>query len=96
MAKQPIVLTDEIAPPPALVRAGFDALPVSRQRRAEQRPRPFRIAPGGALQQHHCMEAANLGLLQAMGKGFGLLHRDSEMRFGGFPLTRRLHGNTRE
>jgi hypothetical protein len=25
--KQPIILTDEIVPPPALIRAGLDALP---------------------------------------------------------------------
>jgi len=28
MPKQPILLTDEIVPPPALVRAGLEALPV--------------------------------------------------------------------
>jgi len=27
MAKEPIILTNEIAPTPALVRAGMDALP---------------------------------------------------------------------
>ena len=26
MPKQPIILTDEIVPPPALIRAGLDAL----------------------------------------------------------------------
>jgi hypothetical protein len=26
-SKQPIILTDEIVPPPALIRAGLDALP---------------------------------------------------------------------
>jgi len=28
MAKQPILLTDQIVPPPALVRAGLETLPV--------------------------------------------------------------------
>jgi len=40
MAKQPIVLTDEITPPPVLVRAGLEPLPghYSRLRRARQPP----------------------------------------------------------
>jgi hypothetical protein len=39
MAKQPIVLTDEITPPPALIRAGLDALPAIIRARGERASR---------------------------------------------------------
>jgi hypothetical protein len=41
MAKQPIVLTDEITPPPALIRAGLDALPAIIRARGERASRRF-------------------------------------------------------
>ena len=41
MAKQPIILTDEIAPPPALIRAGLDALPAIVRARGERASRRF-------------------------------------------------------
>jgi hypothetical protein len=36
--KQPIILTDEIVPPPALIRAGLNALPASVRARGEREP----------------------------------------------------------
>jgi integrase/recombinase XerD len=39
--KQPIILTDEIVPPPALIRAGLDALPASVRARGERASRRF-------------------------------------------------------
>jgi hypothetical protein len=39
MAKQAIVLTDEITPPPALIRAGLDALPAIIRARGERASR---------------------------------------------------------
>jgi hypothetical protein len=39
--KQPIILTDEIVPPPALVRAGLDALPPIIRARGERASRRF-------------------------------------------------------
>ncbi len=41
MAKQPIVLTDEITPPPALIRAGLEALPAIIRARGERASRRF-------------------------------------------------------
>jgi site-specific recombinase XerD len=39
--KQPIILTDEIVPPPALIRAGLDALPAIVRARGERASRRF-------------------------------------------------------
>ena len=39
--KQPIILTDEIVPPPALVRAGLDALPAIIRAQGERASRRF-------------------------------------------------------
>jgi integrase/recombinase XerD len=39
--KQPIILIDEIVPPPALVRAGLDALPSIIRARGERASRRF-------------------------------------------------------
>jgi hypothetical protein len=39
--KQPIILTDEITPPPALVRAGLDALPAIIRAQGERASRRF-------------------------------------------------------
>lgn len=41
MAKEAILLTDEIIPPPALVRAGLEALPVIIRARGERASRRF-------------------------------------------------------
>src|SRR5246127_5637976 len=41
MAKQAILLTDEIVPPPALVRAGLDTLPVIIRAQGERASRRF-------------------------------------------------------
>ena len=41
MAKQPIILTDEIAPPPALIRAGIEALPAIVRAQGERASRRF-------------------------------------------------------
>ncbi len=41
MAKQPIILTDEIAPPPALIRAGLDDLPAIVRARGEHASHRF-------------------------------------------------------
>ena len=41
MAKQPIILTDEIAPPRALIRAGLDDLPAIVRARGERASRRF-------------------------------------------------------
>ena len=41
MRKQPIILTDEILPPPALVRAGLDALPAIIRTQGERASRRF-------------------------------------------------------
>jgi site-specific recombinase XerD len=41
MAKQPILLTDEIVPPPALVRAGLEALPAIIRAQGERASRRF-------------------------------------------------------
>ena len=39
--KQPIILTDEIVPPPALIRAGLDALPSIIRAQGERTSRRF-------------------------------------------------------
>ncbi len=41
MAKPPILLTDEIVPPPALIRAGLDALPAAVRAQGERASRRF-------------------------------------------------------
>ena len=41
MAKLPILLTDEITPPPALVRAGLEALPTVIRAQGERARRRF-------------------------------------------------------
>ncbi len=41
MRKQPILLTDEIVPPPALVRAGLETLPVIIRAQGERASRRF-------------------------------------------------------
>ena len=41
MAKQAILLTDEILPPPALVRAGLEALPAIIRTGGERASRRF-------------------------------------------------------
>jgi integrase/recombinase XerD len=41
MPKPPILLTDEIVPPPALVRAGLEALPVIIRAQGERASRRF-------------------------------------------------------
>ena len=39
--KQPIILTDEIVPPPALIRAGLEALPSIIRAQGERASRRF-------------------------------------------------------
>jgi hypothetical protein len=41
MAKQPIILTDQIIPPPALVRAGLETLPAIIRAQGERASRRF-------------------------------------------------------
>ena len=41
MAKQPIILTDQIIPPPALVRAGLEMLPAEIAAQGERAGRRF-------------------------------------------------------
>jgi len=41
MANEPIVLTDQIIPPPALVRAGLEMLPAAIAAQGERAGRPF-------------------------------------------------------
>ena len=41
MGRQPIILTDAIAPPPALIRAGLDALPAIVRAQGERASRRF-------------------------------------------------------
>ncbi len=41
MAKQPIILTDQIIPPPALVRAGLETLPTIIRAQGERASRRF-------------------------------------------------------
>ena len=41
MAKPPTILTDEIVPPPALIRAGLDALPATIRAHGERASRRF-------------------------------------------------------
>ena len=41
MSKEPIIPSDEIAPPPALVRAGMDALPAAIAVQGERAGRRF-------------------------------------------------------
>jgi hypothetical protein len=55
---------------------------------ADQCPRSFAVPWSGAVDQHHSMEAAYLGLLDQVRKGFRVLHRDLKMLFGGVPLAR--------
>jgi hypothetical protein len=43
MAKQPIILSEEIIPPPALVRAGLETLPAIIRAQGERRPPLHRI-----------------------------------------------------
>ena len=47
MRKQPIILTDEIMPPPALVRVGLDALPAIIRARGERASRRSEAAAPG-------------------------------------------------
>ena len=42
------------------------------------------------------MEATYLRLFEAVGEGLGLLHCHLKMLFGGFPLTSRCRGDTRD
>ena len=56
----------------------------------------FAITKGAAINQHHCVEAAYLGLFEAIGKQLGLLYCDLKMIFGGFPLTSRCRGDARD
>jgi integrase/recombinase XerD len=39
--KEPIILTDEVVPPPALIRAGLDALPSTIRAQSERASRRF-------------------------------------------------------
>ncbi len=41
MAREPIILTDQIAPPPALVRAGLETLPAIIRAQGERAGRRF-------------------------------------------------------
>jgi hypothetical protein len=41
VARQPIILTDEIVPPPALIRAGLEALPTIVRAQGERASRRF-------------------------------------------------------
>src|ERR1700745_707115 len=41
MAKQPIILSEEIIPPPALVRAGLESLPATTRPQGERASRRF-------------------------------------------------------
>src|SRR5437879_12427635 len=41
LARQPIILTDEIVPPPALIRAGLEALPTIVRAQGERASRRF-------------------------------------------------------
>jgi hypothetical protein len=41
MAKKPIILTDQIIPPPALVRAGLETLPTIIRAQGERAGRRF-------------------------------------------------------
>jgi hypothetical protein len=41
MAKQPIILSEEIIPPPALVRAGLETLPAIIRAQGERGQPPF-------------------------------------------------------
>jgi hypothetical protein len=41
MAKQPIILTDQIVPPPALVRAGLETLPTIIRAQGKRASRRF-------------------------------------------------------
>ncbi len=41
MSKEPIILSDEIAPPPALVRAGMEVLPAAIAAQGERAGRRF-------------------------------------------------------
>ena len=45
MAMPPILLTDEIVPPPALVRAGLEALPAIIRTQGERAKPPFHSSP---------------------------------------------------
>ena len=42
MAKEPIILSDQIIPPPALVRAGLESLPAIIRAQGERAGRRFR------------------------------------------------------
>jgi hypothetical protein len=41
MAKEPIILTDRIVPPPALIRAGLESLPAAIAAQGERASRRF-------------------------------------------------------
>src|SRR6266849_4296377 len=69
---------------------------VTLQRLTKKRLRFAAITWGGAIDEHHCVEATYLGLLEEVGKGLGLLHRDLKMVFSGSPLTCRCCGETRD
>src|ERR1700722_11768264 len=69
-------------------------LRVTPQRFIEQRLCFFGITFSGAINKHHGVEAAYLRLFEAIGKGFGLLHRDLKMLFAGLPLARRGRSDT--
>ena len=75
---------------------GHTDLRVSLQRLAEKRLRFFTIARVGAVPEHHGVEAANLGLFEAIRKEISLPPRDLKMIFGGFPLMCPCRGEARE
>src|ERR1700735_5886880 len=71
-------------------------LRVTLQRFTEQRFRFLAITCGGAIDQHHCVEATYLRLFEDVGQGLRLLHCDLKMPFSGFPLTACLRGVSRD
>src|ERR1700719_1101949 len=56
----------------------------------------FAITWGGAMDEHHRVEATYLRLFETVGNGLGLLQRGLKMVFSGFPLMCRRSGHTRD
>src|SRR5208283_5663446 len=63
------------------------------ERHCQHSTSAFPIRESSAFHQHHCVEAAYLGLFEEVGKGLGLMQRRLKMIFSGSPLTCRCRAN---
>src|SRR5271168_4045402 len=69
---------------------------VSLERLIKQRSHSFAISRVVTVSKHHCMEAAYLGLFEAIRKEISLPPCDQKMPFRGFPLMCPGRGESRD